>query len=152
MRVFVGTVTGGYNEAARNLDPVMGLIEARTGFANLVRGTLNVNIPEEYIVRPDALINPDEYPRNKEMNDRETIKLQRCLVAGHKGLIMRPDSHEIGAGQYHGKNHLEVMGQRNFRETLGLIDGSVVEVQVEVTMSGGLQGNKGCLAASGWTL
>ena len=131
MKVFTGTVTGGYNVAARNLEPVMGLIEARTGFARLVRGTLNVNIPEEYIVRPDALINPDEYPLNKEMNARETIKLQRCLVAGHKGLIMRPDSHELGAGQYHGKSHLELMGQRNFRETLGLIDGSVVEVQVE---------------------
>jgi CTP-dependent riboflavin kinase len=131
MKVFIGTVTGGYNVAARNLEPVMGLIEARTGFARLVRGTLNVNIPEEYIVRPDALINPDEYPLNKEMNSRETIKLQRCLVAGHKGLIMRPDSHELGAGQYHGKSHLELMGQKNFRETLGLIDGSVVEVQVE---------------------
>jgi hypothetical protein len=62
MKVFIGTVTGGYNVAARNLEPVMGLIEARTGFARLVRGTLNVNIPEEYIVRPDALINPDECP------------------------------------------------------------------------------------------
>lgn len=44
---------------------------------------------------------------------------------------MRPDSHEIGAGQFHGKSHLELMGQRNFREALGLHDGSTVEVQVE---------------------
>jgi hypothetical protein len=85
MKVFIGTVTGGYGVAAYNLDPVMGLIEARTGLANLVRGTLNVNIPEEYIVRADALIDPDEYPLNKQVGAQETIKLQRCLVAGHRG-------------------------------------------------------------------
>ena len=131
MRVFNGTVTVGYGIAARNLDPVMELIEARTGLANLVRGTLNVNIAEEYIVQADALVYPDEYPFNKISNLGETIKFQRCLVAGYKGLIMRPDSHEIGTGQFHGKSHLELMGQRNFRQELGLTNGSVVEVQVE---------------------
>ena len=131
MKVFNGTVTVGYGIATRNLAPIMALIESRTGLANLAQGTLNVNISEEYIVRPDALISPDEYPYNKLANSRETIKLQRCLVAGHRGLIMRPDSHEIGAGQFHGKSHLELMGQKNFRQTLGLINESTVEVQVE---------------------
>ena len=132
MKTFSGIVTDGYGIAARNLDPVMSLIEQRTGLLYLVRGTLNVNIPEEYIVRrPDALILPDEYPFNKKSGLHETIKFQRCLVAGYRGLIMRPDSHEEGAGQFHGKAHLELMGQRNFREALGLANGSSVEVQVE---------------------
>jgi CTP-dependent riboflavin kinase len=131
MKVFHGTVCCGYGIAARNLEPVMTLIENRTGLANLVQGTLNMNIPEEYIVRADALLSPDEYPYNQESGLGETIKFQRCLVAGHRGLIMRPDSHEIGEGQFHGKSHLEIMGQKNFRETLGLTEGSVVEVQVE---------------------
>jgi len=129
MVVFRGVVCQGYGIAARNLAPVMELIESRTGLTNLVQGTLNMNIAEEYIVRPDALLYPDEYPYNKESNLGETIKLQRCLVAGHKGVIMRPDTHETG--QFHGPRHLEVMGQKNFREALGLTDGSVVEVQVE---------------------
>ena len=131
MRIFCGIVTKGYGAATPNLAPVMALIEARTGLVNLVPGTLDVNIPEEYIVRPDALINPDEYPLNKETNLGETIKLQRCLVAGYKGLIMRPDSHEIREGQFHGKSHLELMGQNHFRTLLGLADESIVEVQVE---------------------
>ena len=84
MKVFIGIAIGGYSVAARNLHPVMGLIEARMRLANLVRGTLNVNIPEQYIVKADALINPDEYPLNEQANTRETIKLQRCLVAGYK--------------------------------------------------------------------
>jgi CTP-dependent riboflavin kinase len=130
-RIFIGTVVGGYGLATPNLDPVMQLIEARTGLTNLVSGTLNVTIPDEYIVPADAVLTPDEYPYNKASNLHETIKFRRCLVAGYKALIMRPDSHEIGAGQFHGKNYLELMGQRNFRETLRLQDGSTVEVQVE---------------------
>jgi len=131
MKVFSGIVTTGYGAATPNLAPVMALIEARTGLMILAAGTLNVKIREEYIVRPDALINPDEYPLNRETHLGETIKLQRCLVAGYRGLIMRPDSHEIGAGQFHGKSHFELMGQQRFRAVLGLPDGSIVEVQVE---------------------
>jgi CTP-dependent riboflavin kinase len=131
MKILTGVVTTGYGVASQNLDPVMSLIEDRTGLVDLVRGTLNVNIPEEYMVQPDALIYPEEYPLNKTSGLNETIKLQRCLVAGHRGLIMRPDSHELGAGQFHGKRHLEIMGQKNFREILALANGSAVEVQVE---------------------
>ncbi len=131
MKDFIGIVTAGYGQATPNLAPVMALIEARTGLLRLVPGTLNVKIHEEYIVCPDALINPDEYPLNRKTNLEETIKFQRCLVAGYKGLIMRPDSHEIGVGQFHGKSHLELMGQKHFRTVLGLTDGGVVEVQVE---------------------
>ena len=131
MKTLYGAVTSGYGEAARNLDPVMALIEARTGFANLVRGTLNLTISEEYIVRADALVLPAEYPLNQQTNLGETIKFQRCLAAGHKALIMRPDSHEIGAGQFHGKAYLELMGQIHFRSALGLTDGSIIEIQVE---------------------
>jgi CTP-dependent riboflavin kinase len=131
VKIFTGIVTSGYGIAARNLDPVMSLIEQRTGLLHLVRGTLNVNIPEDYIVTADALVLPEEYPFNKESGLHETIKFQRCLVAGYRGLIMRPDSHEEGAGQFHGKAHLELMGQRNFREALRLTNGSSVEVQVE---------------------
>lgn len=131
MKVFRGQVKSGYGEATPNLAPVMRLIEQRTGLTDLVPGTLNVTISEEYIVRADAFIYPEEYPRNQKMNDHETIKLQRCVVAGYKALIMRPDSHELGVGQFHGKKYLELMGRRNFRETLNLADESYVEVAVE---------------------
>lgn len=65
------------------------------------------------------------------MNDQETIKLQRCIVAGCKAVIMRPDLHELAAGQYNVKKYLELMGQRNFRETLNLVGESYVEVEVQ---------------------
>jgi len=108
----------------------MHLIEARTNFPNLVPGTLNVDIPEEYIVFADAVVLPHEYPLNQTSNLNETIKFERCLVEGYKALIMRPDSHEIGDGKFHGKKHLELMGQVNFREALSLKDGSIVDIEV----------------------
>jgi hypothetical protein len=38
---------------------------------------------------------------------------------------------EVGhPASYVPKKHLDLMRQRNFRETLGLIDGSIVEVQI----------------------
>jgi CTP-dependent riboflavin kinase len=131
MKLFLGTVTSGYGMATPNLNPVMSLIESRIGLSNLVPGTLNVSIPEDYIVPADALILPHEYPYNEQSHLGETIKLRRSLVAGYKAVIVRPDSHEIGAGQFHGKACLELMGQIHFRSALNLSDGSLIEVQVE---------------------
>ena len=131
MKIFHGLITTGYGMATPNLDPVMSLIESRIGLANLVPGTLNVRIPEEYIVPADALILPHEYPYNRQSKLGETIKLQRCLVAGYRGIVVRPDSHELGAGQFHGKACLELMGQIHFRTALNLTDGSAIEVQLE---------------------
>lgn len=130
MKVFLGTVTTGYGMATPNLHPVMSLIEARIGLPHLVPGTLNVTISEEYIVSADALILPEEYPYNQQSGLGETIKLQRCLIAGHPGILVRPDSHELGSGQFHGKAYLELMGQIHFRSALRLTDGSTIEIRV----------------------
>jgi CTP-dependent riboflavin kinase len=131
MKLFLGTVTSGYGMATPNLNPILSLIETRVGLPNLVSGTLNVVIPEDYIVPADALILPGEYPYNKQSNLGETIKLRRCLAAGYKAIIVRPDSHELGTGQFHGKSHLELMAQIHFRDALALTDGAIIEVQVE---------------------
>jgi CTP-dependent riboflavin kinase len=128
MRTIIGTVANtheGFHVAAAHLNPVMHLIEGRMGLIDLVPGTLNVCIPENYIVTACAVITPDEYGFD------ETVKLQRCLVEGHKAVIMRPDTHERIPGYGHGKNHLELMGRVNFREVLGLYDGKPVRVEVE---------------------
>ncbi|HKV23387.1 MAG TPA: DUF120 domain-containing protein [Candidatus Acidoferrum sp.] len=130
MKRFLGIVATGYGMATPNLNPVIPLIEARLGLPNLVPGTLNVTIPEEYIVLPDAVIFPAEYPYNRQSGLGETIKLQRCLVAGYHAIIVRPDSHELGSGQFHGKSYLELMGQIHFRSALNLSDGSSIEIEV----------------------
>jgi CTP-dependent riboflavin kinase len=130
VRTLKGMVDDGYGLASANLAPVMVLIESRMGLTRLVAGTLNVRILEDYIVKADAVISPAEYPLNKEKGTNETIKLQRCLVRGRKAAIMRPDTHETH-GWGNGVQCLELMAAEKLRDTLGLTNGSVVDVEVE---------------------
>jgi CTP-dependent riboflavin kinase len=129
MRTFRGTVKPGYGAATGNLRPVLRLIESRMGITTLIDGTLNVEILEAYIVIPTASILPHEYPLNSGTGLNETIKLQRCVIGGHKAIIMRPDTHE--RGMFHGPRHLELIGTVKFRTELGLEDESAVDVEVE---------------------
>jgi CTP-dependent riboflavin kinase len=129
MRIFRGTVKPGYGAATANLKPVLRLVELRMGMANLEDGTLNVQISESYIVTPTASILPHEYPLNLTTGLNETIKLQRCVIGGHKAIIMRPDTHE--RGMFHGPKQLELIGMVKFRQVLRLEDESAVDVEVE---------------------
>jgi CTP-dependent riboflavin kinase len=129
MRIFHGTVKSGYRVATANLNPVLRIIESRVGMTGLVEGTLNLQIPEDYVVIPTSSILPHEYPLNLVSGLNETIKLQRCVIGGHKAIIMRPDTHE--RGMFHGPRQLELIGAVKFRQALRLQDGSVVDVEVE---------------------
>jgi|SRR5580698_1302512 CTP-dependent riboflavin kinase len=129
MRIFIGSVSEGFGVATQNLMPVEQFIEERMGLQPLLSGTLNLRLPEEYIVRADARIRPEEY------RSREGVKLQRCLLRDpggrlHQAIITRPESHEVN-NQNHGTAHLEVMGIIHFQRTWNLHLGSEVEVQVE---------------------
>lgn len=113
---------GGFHKAGWFLAHVEGLIEERTGLANVVPGTLNVELSEAYFVRPDTIIGRDEY------NDAESLLLERCCIGGIRAVIIRPDSHE--RGNAHGPAHLELMAEVKLRDALGLEDGAAVEVVV----------------------
>ena len=86
-------------------------------------GTLNVTLDSDYIVRPDATIEPEEYFTG------ERLKLQRCRVRGFRMIIMRPDSHERPGGI--GANVLELVSPIKLRDTWELRDGDLLEVQIE---------------------
>jgi CTP-dependent riboflavin kinase len=129
MRIFHGTVKSGYGAATANLKPVLRLIESRMGMAKLEDGTLNVQISENYIIIPTASILPHEYPLNRATGLHETVKLQRCVIGGHKAIIMRPDTHE--REMFHGTKYLELIGAVKFRQVLVLKDESAVDVEVE---------------------
>ena|SRR6266571_6508785 len=86
-------------------------------------GTLNVTLDSDYIVRPDATIESNEY------FNREQLKFQRCRVRGFRMFIMRPDSHERLDGS--GANVLELISPMKLRDTWGLHDGDLLDVEVE---------------------
>ena len=123
MRVLRGIVSSRFGVAARNLKIVEKLILERTGLPSMAPGTLNVTLPFDYVVRPDAAIEPHEYFTG------ERIKLQRCRVREHPMIIMRPDSHELPGGI--GADVLELISPLHLRTAWGLQDLEELEIEVE---------------------
>ena len=123
MKTLRGQVASRFGAATPNLATVEKLLLARTGLPSMAPGTLNVVLPERYLVRADAVIHSTEYFTG------EVLKLQRCRAFGRRMIIMRPDSHEYAASD--GANVLELVSDLHLRRTFGLRDGDTVEVEVE---------------------
>ncbi len=123
MRVLQGIISSRFGVAAQNLKTVEKLVLERTGLPSMAPGTLNVTLPFDYIVRPDAAIEPDEYFTG------EKLKLQRCRVREYRMIIMRPDSHELHGGI--GADVLELVSPLHLRSAWGLRDLDELEVEVE---------------------
>jgi CTP-dependent riboflavin kinase len=124
MKILKGTVTSGYGIATPNLNPVIELIKARTGFAHLEPGTLNLKLREDYIVEPEQLIAAEEYVG-------EALKLKRCLIGGRKAIIVRPEKHETEPNYGHGKAYIEIMSAVHLRSGLKLKDDEEIDVEVD---------------------
>lgn len=86
-------------------------------------GTLNITLPLDYFVRPDATIEPHEYFSG------ERIKLQRCRVRGHRMIIMRPEPHEQPGSI--GAKVIELVSPLHLRTAWRLRDGQSLELEVE---------------------
>lgn len=123
MRVLRGVVSARHGAATGNLAPYEELILKRTGLSAMVPGTLNITLPERYLVRADAIISSNEYFTG------EILKLQRCRAFRRRMIIMRPDSHEFSHSN--GANVLELVSNIHLRRTFLLKDGDNVEVEVE---------------------
>jgi CTP-dependent riboflavin kinase len=123
MRVLQGLIHSRFGVAAQYLKTVEELILARTGLPRMAPGTLNVTLPFDYIVRPDATIEPHEYFTG------ERLKLQRCRVRGHRMIVMRPDSHEVPGGI--GADVLELISPLHLRSAWALSDLDELEIEVE---------------------
>lgn len=123
MLILKGKVSSRYGVAAPNLETVRDLILKRTGLAGMYPGTLNVTLPEPYIVAADVAIEKHEYKYN------ERIKFQRCCVRGIPMFIMRPETHELPGRE--GANVLELVSHLPLRSHFSLQDGDELEVEVE---------------------
>ena len=132
MRVLHGEVTSGFGLATRNLAHVAPLIAARTGLARITAGTLNVRLPEPYLVASEATVTAEEY------DGHEYLKLRRCVVhyrtrglGGIRAVIVRPHKHELVPGWAHGPNYAEIVSAVHLRRALVLYDGAPVRIEVE---------------------
>lgn len=123
MRLLTGSVSSRFKAAGPNLKTVEAIILERTGLQSMAYGTLNVTLEHDFIVRTDTAVEPHEY-----MN-QERLKLQRCRVRGQRMFIMRPHTHEPPYGS--AANVLELISPIKLREEWGLVDGDILEIEIE---------------------
>jgi len=123
MRVLTGLVSSRFNAATENLETVRLIVLERTGLQSFVPGTLNVTLEYPYFVHADCNVKSDEYFTG------EVLKLQRCRCLGLRMFIMRPDSHELKGND--AAKVLELISEFHLRQTFGLTDGALLDVEVE---------------------
>ena len=126
MKIINGIVALGAGNASRNFECIEERIRIGMGFESIASGTLNVGVNTEYCILDDG-----EYQLHIEAehyNKREWVKLKRCKLKGHKCAIIRPADH-FWVKKF--KKRIEIVGQFNFRNTLGLNDGSEVTLEFQ---------------------
>jgi hypothetical protein len=118
MMVLVGRVRAGYGDASQTLERARPHICAATGLLMLRPGTLNVELEHEYNGDPDFIIPA------AQVNDIHGLHIERCLVGGLRGVLVRND---FGAPRSGWRNNplsiLEIMSEHSLRREPDLTDG-----------------------------
>ena len=123
-----GVVKTGLGNASPNFQN--GIVEPEIAkmleTTEVVHGTLNVEISEEYSKYDDGKYNtelaPDKY------NGREYVKLKRCKVNGYRSVIIRPRDHFIFEKF---RKRIEIMSDVVLRDRFSLDDDMNVTVQFQ---------------------
>lgn len=90
----------------------------------LFHGTLNIKLNEDYIVKPDFIIIPQEF------GGTENLLVQQCRILNEKAYIVRAEKNQIGKGDYDLKV-IEIVSNINFREKYGIKDNDEIKILIE---------------------
>ena len=94
----------------------------RTGIT-LFPGTLNINLEEDYIVKPDWIIKPEEF------GGTENVLVQKCELLGKTAYIVRAEKNQIGQGE-HNLQIIEIVADICFRKKYNLTDNKKILIQI----------------------
>ena len=127
-RTLRGRVRSGRGDFGIWLARLKDHYRSKTGML-LFPGTLNVELPEPFSLPPDRIrLEAEEY------GGRVSVNIVPCRVRGLPAFILRTDNNEAGTG-HHPRTIVEVATNANLRETFGLKDGDLVEIEVEAPRS-----------------
>ncbi|MGB8354493.1 MAG: DUF120 domain-containing protein [Chthoniobacteraceae bacterium] len=124
MKKLIGKVCSGKGDFAQWIAKLHGHYTQKTGLA-LFPGTLNVRLSVPYQLPPNRLrLEAAEY------GGKVSVNLVPCRVFGRRAFILRTDAEEAGLGS-HPLEIVEVATDIKLREAHSLVDGSVVEIELE---------------------
>lgn len=90
----------------------------------LFPGTLNIELPEPYFLRPTGLrLEGEEYGGTVSVN------IVPCSIFGRRAFLLRTDANEQGRG-HHPRTIIEIATDVKLRDEFRLQDGDTVEVEV----------------------
>jgi len=124
MTKLLGQVCSGKGDFAQWIAKLSDLYERKTGLA-FFPGTLNVRLDAPYHIPPHRLrLEAAEY------GGTVSVSLVPCKVFGRSAFILRTDKEEEGRG-CHPFEMIEIATDVKLRDAYGLMDGSLIEIEVE---------------------
>jgi CTP-dependent riboflavin kinase len=123
MPVLRGSVTTGIGNFSIWIERLRDHYFQKTGMY-FYPGTLNIALEHEYTIPPQRTrLEAEEY------GGRVSVNIVPCRVFGRHAFLLRTDANERGEG-HHARNIIEIACDVCLRDTYGLSDGSIVEVEI----------------------
>ena len=116
--ILKGKVTSGTNNATFWINKLDELYTSKTGM-KLYPGTLNVKLPEQYIL-PLNVIRLEK----EEHGGHVSVSIFPCRIFDRKAFIIRTDNDD-------GLDIIEIATDAKLRTVYGLVDGDIVDVVVD---------------------
>ncbi len=86
-------------------------------------GTLNVKLDNDYVIKPDWIIKPEEY------GGTQNVFVKKCKIKEGTAYIVRAEMNQIGKG-HHDLKIIELVSDINFRETYNLKDEENIVIEI----------------------
>jgi len=118
-----GTVVSGRGDFGQWIECLSSFYQRKTGML-LYPGTLNVELPSEYLLPADVLrLEADEY------GGRVSVSIVPCRIFHRPAFLLRTDQNEKGLG-HHPRNIVEIATDVRLRDHYHLKDGDCVEIEI----------------------
>lgn len=118
-----GKVTSGIGIAKMWVGKIEKVFNEKTKM-DLFHGTLNVRLNEDYILKPDFIIKPEEF------GGTEKVLVQQCKIFKEKAYIVRAEKNQKRQGD-HDLQVIEIVSSINFREKYGITDDYEIKILIE---------------------
>lgn len=118
--VLNGKVTSGIGTAKMWVGKVEKIFEEKTGL-KVFHGTLNIRLEEDYVIKPDLIIKPEEF------GGTQNVLVKKCEILGNIAYIVRAEKNQKGEGD-HNLKIIEIVSEINFREKYKLKDGDNIKI------------------------
>ncbi len=117
-----GKVTSGLGTAKMWVGKIEKVFEKQTKM-KVYHGTLNIKLDNDYVIKPDWIIKPEEYGGTQD------VLVKKCKIKEGTAYIVRAEMNQIGKG-HHDLKIIEIVSNINFRETYNLKDEENIVIEV----------------------